>query len=178
MKIVALGLLVALCISCRRERNEGSVREAVLSVGQTVEAINKNGKVRISYLSPLRRKYEWDTEHRTVGLKPRRERFDGKLGIYDPADAWIFNLRKIRLVLGEATRNFDSDERARAALVESSVYMEWVYTPDGFVVGFGGAPSRHEININVFQYLIRVHTPTYWPGSRPDHIALAKLKCV
>src|SRR5207249_3713450 len=127
MKIVALGLLVALCISCRRERNEGSVREAVLSVGQTVEAINKNGKVRISYVSPLRRKYEWDTEHRTVGLKPRRERFDGKLGIYDPADAWIFNLRKIRLVLDEATRNFDSDERARAALVESSAYMDWVY---------------------------------------------------
>jgi len=176
MKIVALGLLVALCISCRRERNEGSVREAVLSVGQTVEAINKNGKVRISYVSPLRRKYEWDTEHRTVGLKPRRERFDGKLGIYDPADAWIFNLRKIRLVLDEATRNFDSDERARAALVESSAYMDWVYTPDGFVVGFGRAPSRHQININVFQFLIRGQKPTNLPGSRPDQISVTYSK--
>lgn len=172
MKFLTLGLISFLIVSCREEPNATSVREVVLSEGQTVEASNKNGRIRISYVSPLKRKYEWDDSEKTITLRPREERFEGKLGLYEPADAWIFLLGKTRLVVDEAVRNFDSEEQLRVALTESSAYMDWIYTTDGLVVGFGRAPSRRQINIDLFQFLLRGQKPVGLAGARPDHVRI------
>ena len=69
-------------------------------------------------------------------------------------------------------RNFDSEEEAKAALLESSAYMDWVYTPDGLVVGFGQTPSRKQINFDLFQFLVRGQKPINLPGSRTDNISI------
>jgi hypothetical protein len=172
MKTLALPLIAALSVSCSRGANEDSPRETVLSQGQTIEATNKNGKIKITYVSPLRRKYQWNGQERVVTLIPRQEPFDGRLGLYQPADSWILGLRKTRLVLDEAIRNFDSNEKAIDALVESRGYMDWVYTSDGLVVGFGQTPSRKQVNINVFQFLVRGRKPANLLGSRPQQIEI------
>lgn len=172
MKSLALLVIAALSVSCSREPKEHLAREAVLSEGETIKATNKNGKIQITYVSPIRRKYQWNREERVVTLIRREEPFDGKLGLYEPADSWFFFLRKTRLVLEEALRHFDSDTEAGAALLESRDYMDWAYTPDGLVVGFGLTPSRKQVNISLFQFMIRDQKPSNLSGARPGQIAV------
>jgi hypothetical protein len=77
----------------------------------------------------------------------------------------VFGFGKARLVLDEAVRNFDSEDEAKAALVESNSYMDWVYTPDGLVVGYGQTASRKQVNIDLFQFLVRGQKPANLPAA-------------
>lgn len=172
-KVSLLCFLTILLLSCGPRKMDQVVRRAVLVQGESIDATNKNGRVKISYVGPTQRAYEWDSEKRTVELQPRKEEFDGKLGLYDPANSWIFLSHNTRLVLNEATRDFDSQKKARTALTESSAYMDWVYTPDGLVVGFGRSPERKQINIDVFQFLIRGKKPINLEAARPNQITVS-----
>ena len=174
MKILNVGIAF-LCLaaaSCRQQPNEGAVKETVLSEGQTVEATNKSGKIRISYVSPTKRRYEWDDEQRTLSLKVRLEPFQGKLGIYDPADTWIPFSTGTRLVIEEAVRKCENEEQIKAALAEGAGYMDWVYTNDGLAVGFGRTPTRRQINVDLWQFLVQGKKPSNLVGARPDRIVL------
>jgi len=148
------------------------VKGAVLSPGQSVEASNKNGNVRISYLSPIKRKYEWDRRSRIVKMIAREKPFQGKLGLYEPADSWGLNPFKIRLVVQESVLDFDSIDQIYAFLRQSSAYMDQVYTSDGLVVGFGRTPARNQIDFDLWQILLRGRKPTDLRGARPNLITL------
>ena len=137
-----------------------------------MEATNKNGKIRISYVSPTKRRYEWDDQQRTLRLKVRLEPFDGKLGIYDPADGWGLFGNKTRLIVQEAVRKFDNEEQIKAALVEGGDFMDWVYTNDGMVVGFGRMPTRRQISVDLWQFLVQGKKPSGIIGAKPDRIVL------
>jgi hypothetical protein len=165
----AFALLAAICTMAQLHANEPLVRETVLVPGESIEATNKAGTVKISYISPTERKYEWDGKTRIVNLTPRPERFLGMLGIYDPADTWgpVF---RVRLVLQEAIRDFETEDQAYAFLKEGSAVMYWCYTNDGLVVGFGRTPERQQINIDLWQILIRGKKPTSLRGATPEHI--------
>src|SRR5262245_18460464 len=103
--IVFLGSLVL--FGCNGSKND-TVKEAVLYPGQSVEATNKYGTIRVSYVSPIKRKYEWDGESQIVKMIARRQPFLGKLGLYDPADSWGFS-SKTRLVVEESALYFDNE---------------------------------------------------------------------
>jgi hypothetical protein len=145
-----------------------------LAEGQTVEVTNKNGTIRISYVSPIKRKYEWDNQQRIVKLTARSEPFRGRLGIYDPADAWAILPFRTRLVVEEAVRNFEGEGQMRAALVESNSIMDWVYTDTGLVVGFGRTPARRQINVDLWQFSLQGKKPNNLTGARPDRIVLKR----
>src|ERR1700730_2489128 len=177
MKILSVGIAF-LCltgVSCRQQTSDARVRETVLSKGQIVEATNKNGKIRISYVSPSKRRYEWDDQQRIIRLKVRLEPFQGKLGIYEPADAWIPFSTGTRLVIEEAVREFENEEQIKAALVEGANHMDWVYTNDGLVVGFGRTPTRRQISVDLWQFLLQGKKPSSLIGASPDRIVLKTL---
>lgn len=106
----------------------------------------------------------------------RPEPFQGQLGLYEPADSWGLNPYEIRLVVDESVRDFDSEQQLAAALIEGSAIMDWVYTSDGLVVGFGRTPSRKQINIDLYQFLVRGKKPDSLPGAKPDQIRLIESK--
>ncbi|HEX7886949.1 MAG TPA: hypothetical protein VF474_13315, partial [Phenylobacterium sp.] len=85
-----LGLSIVMAVAGCTSSSSAPIRETVLRPGQSVEATNKFGRVRITYVSPAERTFEWDGRSRTVKLIPRPERFMGMLGLYDPADQWIW----------------------------------------------------------------------------------------
>ncbi len=165
-------LLAAICAVTQLHADEPLVGEKVLVPGESIEATNKTGTVKISFVSPTKRKYEWDRKTRIVRLTPRPERFLGRLGIYDPADTWgpIF---RVRLVLEEAVRDFDAEDQVYAFLKEEPD-MDCCYTNDGLVVGFARTPERRAINIDLFQILIRGRKPSSLRGATPEHIELFK----
>lgn len=172
-KVILAGAF--LCFICQQSCSrptEFPVRDAVLSEGEVIQATNKNGTVRVSYVSTTKRKYEWDGRSRVIKMIPRQERFGGKLGLYEPADSWGLNPFEIRLVVEEAVRSFDDEADLQAALGEGSSVMDWVYTNDGLVVGFGRIPSRKQIDIDIFQFLVRGKKPTSLQASRPEQISV------
>ena len=68
---------------------------------------------------------------------PRRQPFHGRLGLYEPADSWGCNPREVRLVVDEAVRDFNNVAEVHSFLRQGAAIMDWVYTSDGLVVGFG-----------------------------------------
>ena len=171
----ALGSLT-LIAGCGRHSNAVIVQGAVLKPGTTVEATNKNGFVRISYVDTTRRKYTWDKRSETIRLIARKEPFRGELGLYEPAASWGLNPWETRLVLDESVRDFESEQQLQNALVEGSAVMDWVYTNDGLVVGFGRIPARKQINIELFQFLLRGKKPRVIAGAHPNQIQLTGAK--
>ena len=158
--------------ACNQDTSEVPVKNAVLKPGETVEANNTNGRVRITYVSATKRRYEWDNKSREVNLIPREEIFDGKLGLYEPADGWASSFRNDRLVVQESIINFESASEIDAFLVQSKDYMNWVYTDHGLVVGFGRTPARRQINIDLWQLLVQGQKPKELKGSQNTAIRL------
>ena len=145
----AFAFFVSVWVISALRADEPLVRETVLVPGESIEATNKTGTVKISYVSPTKRKYEWDGKIRVVKLTPRPDRFLGMLGIYDPADAWGPILR-VRLVLEEAVRDFENEDQVYAFLKEEPD-MNWCYTNDGLTIGYARTPERQAVNIDLFQ---------------------------
>jgi hypothetical protein len=149
-------------------------REVVLRPGESVTASNGSGAFKITYVSPFRRRFEFDGHRETVKLRVRPERFAGKLGLYDPADAWVFAPPAFRLLLEEAERHFDSYEALYRAL-RSEVSMNWVYTHDGLVTGYHklSAPGHFDVYwISLFQFYVAGKKPAGLIGADDSAVRL------
>jgi hypothetical protein len=92
----------------------------------------------------------------------------GKTGLYDPADELISDPRT-RLVVQESTIDFD-DEAQMYDFLREEPSMDWVYTRDGLVLGFSSDPSRRQLNIDLYQFVVRGKRPTAMSGARPEAI--------
>ena len=167
-------VVLSTSVSCHLLAKDNQVIPgAVLKPGESIEATNKFGLVKISYASPVKRKFEWDGTSRIVKLTVRPEPFEGREGMYDPADVWFVTFRT-RLVIEEYTKNFNSYDYIYKYLYEGSGVYDWVYTSDGLVVGYGTCPSREEVSIDVFQLLLNGKKPTNLRGARNNQIKLIK----
>lgn len=154
---------------------ESPVREAVLHPGQSVEARNRFGRVKVSYVSPLERRYEWDGGSRIVTLRARDYRFRDELGLYDAGNCLVIVIplcRTPRLVVREALHNFANYDQAYAFLHEGSAVMDWVYTSDGLVVGIGRSPGRKQLAIDVRQLTVGGAKPRELKGARDTAVKL------
>ena len=147
--------------------------ELAMEPGMIIEATNKNGTVIIEYLSPLERRYKWGRYDEKRTLIPRKERFRGRLGAYDPATTFLISYGP-RIVADDSQRHFQNMEEVKAKLYESSGVMDWVYTDDGLVVGFDKDPTSKTVGIYVYQYYINGKKPTKLEGSRPENIKISK----
>ena len=154
------------------------VRGNVLFPGQSVDVLNQSGRLRISFVSALKREYQWDGEARVVKMIARQEPFLGRLGLYDPADIVGFRPHETRLVAQESVLDFPNYDRAYAFINESSAEVDFVYTSDGLAIGFDRVPARHQVNIDLWQILVKGKKPAGLVGAHNDsiHLVAAKTK--
>jgi hypothetical protein len=156
--------------------DEPSPSEVVLGPGESMTAVNKSGRFTVSYVSPLVRRYEFDGRTKTAKQIARPERFDGKLGLYDPAGAWTFAPPEFRLLTEEAERHFEDYEQLYRAL-HLEIRMDWVYTQGGLVAGYYklSAPDHFDVYwISLFQFYVAGKKPTNLKGARDSEIRLAR----
>ena len=142
--------------------------------GMVIEAKNKNGTVYIEYLSPLERRYRWNGHDEKRTLIPRKEIWLGRLGAYDPATAYIWEIFSPRIVANDSEIDFTTMEDVEKWLHQGSAVLDWVYTNDGLVVGFAKASSRNQVNIDVYQIYINGEKPSKLKGSRPENINVTR----
>lgn len=163
----ALLSALVVTLSCSKD---APVNGSVLARNQCISAKNKNGIVRICYVDPHRRRYEWDGKSQIIKMKTRRESFEGKRGLYEPAASLNLPTSEERLVLQESSISFGSYDEIYRFLWRENASMDWVYTNDGLVVGIGRDPSRNQVNFDVWQVLVNGKPPTELRGSRPSNI--------
>ena len=60
IKLFLFQLAFGCLLLCNLVAKEMEVPGAVLKLGESIEATNKFGPVKISYVSPKERKFEWD----------------------------------------------------------------------------------------------------------------------
>jgi hypothetical protein len=171
-RVIWSSLLSILLFGCDEPRTTEPYEYTELAMvpGMVIEAENKYGTIRIDAISKLGRRYQWDGFDETRILIPRKERFMGELGAYDPAPSPTWEFWYQRIVARDSILDFSSMEDMKARLNQGRAVMDWVYRDDGLVVGFGRAPDRRQINVDVFQFYINGKKPTVIEGSRPEQM--------
>ncbi len=160
------------CSESDRSTTPYPYTELAMQPGMKIEATNKNGTVSIEYLAPLERRYKWNGYDEKRTLIPRKERFNGYLGAYDPAISYSWEIFSIRIVAQDSQVHFKNADDLRKWLYQSSDVMDWVYTDTGLVVGFEKIPSSRQVSIDVFQIYLNGNKPEKLEGSRPENIKI------
>lgn len=171
-RLAVLLCAVALAIAGCARSPETPVREAVLQPGEVIEASNKFGTVRVAYVSPREREFTWDGQSRTIKMIARPEPFLDELGLYEPAACFPIFCRFPRLVVREARHDFPNYEALYKFVYAGSAVMDWAYTSDGLLVGFGRTPEREQINVDVRQLTVRGQKPFDLRGARDGNVRL------
>lgn len=128
---------------------------AVLRPGEWVEFENSNGSGVVRHVSDFTRQYEVFGESHTVKLFQRPEKFRRQEGIYNPGETYSIGApRRVRFVVQESIAHFESAEEIEKFLRAGSSIHQWVSNSDGYVLGFFSAPSRYQMNVDLFRFYL------------------------
>ena len=174
---------------CSTKNELLSYTEVVLKPGMIVTATNANGTVTIKAGKGTTRIFSGKNWEKKRNLIPRRERWYGSLGLYDPASS---RSPYGRLLVDEGRLYFSSVSKALKYLYSDSHYFKPVYTNNGLVFGyhvetfselkepikshyeetFGGVkePTR---SIQLWQIYINGKRPTNIPGADDSAITIS-----
>jgi len=174
-KIIFIIVCIISLISCDKPNGQNKpypFTELAMDEYTVVEAKNKSGTVVIEYISPLVRRYKWDGYNEVRTLIPRKERWLGKLGIYDPAEQSIWNIFSPRIVAEDSQLHFSTNTELEKWLYQGKDAYDWVYTNDGLVVGFIKSRDRNQVNVEIYQLYVDGKKPITLEGSRPGNIKI------
>lgn len=162
---ISMGLLLLSGCKSHLSKAEKEHIEKVMTPGMTITATTKNGKIVIRADNDLGRSYQFDSQTLSVTMWPRTERWYGSLGLYYPAPSLGIWPRSgiYRAVVEEGQQHFSSETEALDWLSERK-WMPFTYRTDGLVVGWGTMPSRHQVNVEVWQLLINKRKPENLKG--------------
>ena len=153
--------------------------ELVMADGMQITATNSFGTIKIKAEGRFKRIYTWGGDTRWAFLDPRRQRWNGSLGIYcsGTGDHWKEHSGVTRGVLGEGQQHFSTREQAVAWLQRrphgsADAYADYVWRNDGLAVGWGKTLERCQLNVDVWQMYIAGSKPTRLPGSQNHRISV------
>lgn len=165
-------LLLVSCSNNSLEMQPYEYTELAMQPGMRITATNKNGTIIIEAISPLKRRFQWGKFDETRILIPRKERWMGRLGAYDPASRFFWEFWKPlpRIVINDSQLHFQSLQEIENFLNQGRNFFDWIYTDYGLVVGFGWDDSRDQVNVNVYQIYLDGEFPKGLKDSRPEKI--------
>lgn len=148
--------------------------EVVLKPGMAVTATNPNGTVTIQAGDGTARIFSGEGWKKKRNLIPRRERWYGSLGLYDPASS---RSPYGRLLVDEGQLYFSDVSEALKYLYVGSDHFKPVYTNNGLVFGYdvetfgeGEEPTR---SVQLWQIYIDGKRPTSMPGADDSSITVS-----
>ena len=146
--------------------------EIVMREGTSITVINAYGTLIISAGEGLKRSYTWAGDTRSAKMRPRKERWNGSLGIYYPGDnTWKEHDGVSRAVLEEGILDFESEQALLAYIDKYSDKDSLVYNDEGLFVSwnkFKGAGGT--LSVLVWQLMINGKKPITLPGSNNNRI--------
>jgi hypothetical protein len=173
MKLIPV-IFAVLLASCHAD-DKGKLlphTEVVLKPGMSVTATNPNGTVTIKSDGKASRIFSGENWEKKSSLIPRRTRWYGSLGLYDPASS---NSPYGRLLVDEGLLFFETESEALRYLYVGSTHYKPVFTNSGLVVGYrvekipGGEATR---SVKLWQIYINGRKPTKMKGADDTSITL------
>lgn len=159
--------------SCTQESiNINQENEIVMSEGMSITVHNSYGEMKITAGKGTLRHYTWEGAIRSATLIPRKERWNGSLGIYYPGEGNHWNKHDgiTRAVLEEGQQNFSTVDEAMEWIKKES-HWGYIWRDDGLVVGWDkmtGAGGT--LGVSVWQININGKKPILLPGSQNEKI--------
>lgn len=152
--------------------------ETVMTAGTQITAKTANGEVTIRAGNGFERFYTWDNATRSAVLWPRRQRWQGSLGIYypGPGQHWQSNNGITRGVLNEGVLWFRSVESARKWIERCrSTGAACAHTESGLLVVFQKILPRKQVIIEVWQIMVDGEKPKAMPGGDNESVAVSQM---
>ena len=141
--------------------------EVVMSSGMQIEGTNPNGTVVVIAGDGALRSYKGDGWETSTRLIARTTRWNGSLGLYDPADsASPFG----RVLKEEGRLYFSSVDEAMRWLYVGSLHNKPVFTNNGLVFCYSVAKPHESwqgtvYDVGIWQLYINGKRPTVLPGA-------------
>lgn len=166
-KAVVVSFTLLACMSstgCRGIQNASAKpSETVLLIDESVLARTQAGIVQIDALSGTRRRISWDGRSVEFECIIRKGRFEGKLGIYNPASGFFID-RPLRVVYSEYLLHVNDEADY---LKHREVNQHAAVGSDGIFVGGSSLNKGDGLSIAVWQYVIdgqRLNSIQYHPS--------------
>ena len=182
---IILALQIIFVFACRTSQNgqqNGKAIEAVLSDGMKICAKASNDSICISAIGQNKRSILWDGQDRSITLLPRKERWNGKLGLVSPnqpKNIWKGENGITRVLIEEAEIRYDSIESAIEAInFPGKEKYSVVYNDNGLLLTWHSSDSPEEklLDLMVYQILIDGEKPKHLPGSRNEDIDISGME--
>lgn len=149
--------VVVLTLASTLARAENSNRcEAVMVEGMRITFTNSNGGMTITAGKGFERLYSWAGDTRSVEMWPRKQRWYGSLGMYNPGAYSPGELEPCRehdgikrFVVEEGQRHFTNTSDAVAWILKRGRPLDYVYNDSGLVVGMDKQPPSLEMRKKV-----------------------------
>lgn len=178
--VVALPFVSILIPSLAMSRDQ----EVVLREGARLSATTPSGTVGVVAGEGFARTYKWNGCSLESEMMARSQRWNGALGIYDPAGTGplgalfgkLFSCKGIsRTVVQEAQVHFSEKIAAERWIKDFSKQpFETVWSKDGLLVQWGVSASRQQLSMSVWQICISGQRPANLPGAEDEAIRLTR----
>ena len=166
--------------------------EAVMVEGMTISFTNSHGSMTVTADKGYERRYTWARDTRTVTMYPRKKRWYGSLGMYNPGAYISGNLEQWkehdgikRFVVEEGQRHFTNTAEAIEWTRHGSGNpdnLDYIYNDTGLVVGMDKQPRLLEerkktdfpgtLEVDVWQIYINGKKPQKLDGSKNQDITV------
>ena len=159
-------------VSCAGRPTPLPFTEAVLTDGMRLSAETHKGKLTVIGGPGTERTFVGAGWQRSTHLIPRRTRWYGSLGLYDPSKSRSLNGR---VIVDEGKLFFDSESDALRFLYVGSSQFKPVFTSTGLAIGYhvmnipGGEPTR---SIRIWQIYIMGKRPSSLRGAADEKITV------
>lgn len=175
MQMIILGLICLCQLGCMDQQQRGKLlphTETVLQSGDTIVVNHPHGSLTIQAGAGASRSFRgtgWKADHLLI---PRKSRWDGSAGLYDPASS---TTPYGRVLADEGRQFFSTESEALRFLNMGSEIFRPVYTNQGLVVGYSVSPvpGGEVRSIRIWQIYIEEKKPALLRGAKDSLFGLA-----
>ena len=163
--------------------------EAVMVEGMRITFTNSHGDMTITAGKGFERNYTWAGDTRSLVMWPRKERWYGSLGMYNPGayidgelEQWKEHDGIKRCVAEDGQRHFTNTTDAIKWIKKRGGNLDYIYNDDGLIVGMDKQPPSLEerkkgdfpgtLSVDVWQIYIDGKKPQKLEGSSNSSIAV------
>ena len=151
--------------------------EFMMAPGMRITATTTAGTIAITANDDLTRAYTWDGATRAIKMEPRAittGRWFGSLGLFfpGPGEHWRDHRGITRCVTEEGQRHFETVDEALKWIDGMRDSHPCSYRDDGLLVGWCKNLGRNQLDVAVWQVLIKGKKPKQLPGANNDKIVV------
>jgi hypothetical protein len=174
LRAITLAVLIVSISGCAAD-DRGKLlpyTEVVLTPGMKISATHPHGSIEIHADDDASRIFSGRNWMIQTRLIPRRTRWYGSLGLYDPAPSWKPGGR---LLVDEGRQFFESEDQALRFLNVGSQMRKPIFTNQGLVIGYHEEPTpgdRPVRSITIWQIYINGKRPTSMTGADDSAITV------